>query len=921
MDIFSRSFYQQTPNPSKATHFHNVAKTYLDIPISSQRDFWLNYCESVNDGHNPYICEMVTSRDAVQLAYKLKFIFERQRVPYQSSIVTNLVDSIDQYIQHIIGTIQTLIGHYFEEGEPNNGRIACYLRNEIDRTLIWKDNTVEYNGKIIFPYAHVRKEYINKFYHYIINQLQIRSDNASDHLPIDPINGFDTLITPINDNFLELYGSSVNDDVPPLKLYECYGLLNTDIKTTFNISGIFNPTLHSVVSQGLITPDVISLKMQEKGINYWLPLFFSAGFYNIPLKAKEGMTLTNMEVPNINLTIIKEGGESLTKLEKARQLLTHISVTRVDKYWSWIDIGQALNTVDCGEEGLRLWKWFTTQSDFKTEYDCELMWPTFDGITKDVDIETLEYFASKDNPENYANFSKIEEDTAILKAIQLQEHTPIARAFKKCFPHDFICTNYDANEWYFYGDHRWIRIDGTSTLMLYINEKFQNILEKKQAEISNKIAVSKDPDFKIKNQGLVTAIGQLIAKLSKNGFKEGLCKELKIYYKKDNFGRLKDMRPEYMATPSGVIDLRGGVPSVRPGKPQDYITKSTKYAYPHNFTWNSPAVLETIKYLKQVFRSKTLYDYMLRFGASLLLSGNNNKIFPIFSGEGNNSKSIFVRIIECAFGSYAVKLPTSLITEKRTGADQATPTLIHSQGAKVAFLQEPNSRDVIQSGTVKELTGGVDTLYVRDLFQKGSAIVEMDVTIVPILIANKIPVIPDCQEAIWNRTNVVKFTSTWTSSAPASPEQQMIEGLFPIDKFFDRKIPMMAPALLWIFVQSYEAYASPDGGLNSPQEVLEATENFRVSNNFYIHYFRDSVKPVLTVNGLPDTTAEVTLDELFNTFRKWYHDQEFRTKMPTKTEFKENYEKVTKCKASPENKWFGIRLNTQANAMASLLSF
>ena len=249
--------------------------------------------------------------------------------------------------------------------------------------------------------------------------------------------------------------------------------------------------------------------------------------------------------------------------------------------------------------------------------------------------------------------------------------------------------------------------------------------------------------------------------------------------------------------------------------------------------------------------------------------------------------------------------------------------MIHSQGAKVAFLQEPNARDVIQSGTVKELTGGVDTLYVRDLFQKGSQIVEMDVTIVPILIANKIPVIPDCQEAIWNRTNVVKFTSTWTSAAPATVEQQMIEGLFPIDKFFDRKIPMMAPAMLWMFVQHYAAYADVEngGGLNDPQEVLEATENFRVSNNFYIHYFRDSVKPVLTVNGHPDNTSVVTLDELFNTFRKWYHDQEFRTKMPTKTEFKENYEKVTKCKGDAENKWYGIRLNTQASAMASLLSF
>lgn len=453
-------------------------------------------------------------------------------------------------------------------------------------------------------------------------------------------------------------------------------------------------------------------------------------------------------------------------------------------------------------------------------------------------------------------------------------------------------------------------MDGIKDLMLCINDRFQPILEKRQFELAEKIAKSRDAEFKAKNQNLITLIVQLIAKLSKNGFKESLCKELKIYYTKDGFNRLKDMKPEYMATSSGVIDLRGGIPSVRPGKPQDYITKCTRYPYPHTYNWNSPAVQMTMDYLKRVFRSKTLFDYVLRLGSSLLLSGNHNKIFPIFSGEGNNSKSIFVRIIECAFGSYAVKLPTSLITEKRTAADAATPTLIHSQGAKVAFLQEPNHKDSIQSGTVKELTGGVDTMYVRDLFQKGSKIIEMEVTCVPILIANKIPSIPDCQPAIWERTRVVIFDGKWSTNAPESHEEQMRTGVFKIDKFFDRNIPQMAPALLWIFVQKYPDYSNPvNGGLNDPPEVLQATENFRVANNYYIHFTRDSIKRMVTATGEPDYTAFVTLDELFNTFRKWYGDQQFRAKMPNKTEFRKIW------------KWYGNKKPMQeTNGTVSVLT-
>lgn len=917
MDLWLRNYFQHNPDPARASHFYNATKSYVDIPIESQTEFWLNYCQTVADGGNPYLCEVVGNREAIQLGFNIKFSFERARVSSQNNVIIELIDSIDNYVRHIIGVTQVTMNTYFEVSHQGTEFLACYLRRDKNAILVWNNNTVEFVARIIFPYARIRIEYLSKFYHYILNQLQVNGDNPDKFLTLSPINGFDTLLQPITGPILEMYGSTQNEDIPPLKLYEIYGLLNSPVVTTFQLSKVFIPNFHTAVQHGIVNPMIIAQKIQERGFEFWLPLFFSIGYYDVPLKAKDGLSLAN-EMPTVTLEIIMEGGESFPKLERARQLLNLISHSRVEEYWSWYDIGQALHSVDSGVEGLRLWKWITSQSDFKTEQDCEMVWPTIEN-NNEVDIETLEYFASIDNPEKYNTFREPEVNEALVKAIHFPVETPVAKAFKACFPHQFICANFAEGEWYYYSQHRWVPMSGTSELMWYINEKFQPILERKQSEIADRIAKSRDADAKSKNQAFMTLIGQLILKLSKNGFKKSLCEELKIYYRKENFDRLKDTNPHYMSTPSGVIDLRGGVPSVRPGKPQDYITKQTRYAYPHNFTWEHPAVQMTMNYLRQVFRSQTLLNYILRFGASLLRSGNNDKIFPIFSGEGNNSKSIFVRIIECAFGNYAVKLPTSLITDKRTSADSATPTLVHSKGAKVAFLQEPNARDVIQSGTVKEITGGVDTLYVRDLFQKGSKIVEMDVTIVPILIANKIPVIPDCQEAIWNRTRVIYFDSKWSANAPQDPEEQFRTGVFKMDKFFDRNIPVMAPALLWIFVQKFEEYITE--GLNDPPEVLQATENFRVANNFYIHFTRDCIKPVLTPTGEIDRTAFVTLDELFNAFRKWYKDQEFRVKQPNKTEFKENLQIVWKQKADSENKWYGIRLNTQASTIANILMF
>ena len=566
---------------------------------------------------------------------------------------------------------------------------------------------------------------------------------------------------------------------------------------------------------------------------------------------------------------------------------------------------------------MKLWKWVTSQSDYKDESDCEVTWNILDNDGK-VDIDTLECFAYQDNKTRYELFREPTVKDAMHRAIHLQEHTPVAKAFKACFPYEFVCTNYHKSEWYYYNQNRWIEIDGTSTLMWYINEKFQPKIEQLRAEISQKIATSRDQEFKSRNETILSLIGTLIKKLSGYSFKNGLCNELKVYYHNPRFNGYKDIIPHYTATPSGVIDLRGGKSIVRPGKPQDYITKSTRYPYPHKFTWETKSVVECLDYIKKVFRSKRLRDYFWRFSSSILFSGNIDKIFPIFAGEGDNSKSMLVRLFEAAFGSYAVKLPTALIVEKRTGADSATPSLIHARGAKIAFLQEPNKKDTIQSGTVKEMTGN-DTMYVRDLFQKGSKIIEMEVTYVPVLIVNKIPPIPDCQRAIWERTRVINYGSTWAANAPKYIEDQFTQGIFQMDRFFDKKIPLMAPAFLWILVQKYPDYVNE--GLNDPPEVMEATENFRVNNNFYIHFTRDCLKQVVTPSGAAEMNAFVTLDELYTHFTKWFNQQQFNVKVPNKTDFKDEIQTTWKQKADGENKWYGLQFNVQASTVQSLFIY
>lgn len=51
----------------------------------------------------------------------------------------------------------------------------------------------------------------------------------------------------------------------------------------------------------------------------------------------------------------------------------------------------------------------------------------------------------------------------------------------------------------------------------------------------------------------------------------------------------------------------------------------------------------------------------MRFVSSCLEGRNANKVFSIWSGSGDNGKTVMVSLIEQAFGDYAVKMPTSLL--------------------------------------------------------------------------------------------------------------------------------------------------------------------------------------------------------------------------------------------------------------------
>ena len=64
-----------------------------------------------------------------------------------------------------------------------------------------------------------------------------------------------------------------------------------------------------------------------------------------------------------------------------------------------------------------------------------------------------------------------------------------------------------------------------------------------------------------------------LTKIAKQRYKPSLCRELKTYYTDPHFNEIRNTHPCIHYAENGVIDTRDGNYVLRPGKPQDYISK------------------------------------------------------------------------------------------------------------------------------------------------------------------------------------------------------------------------------------------------------------------------------------------------------------------------------------------------------------
>ena len=698
--------------------------------------------------------------------------------------------------------------------------------------------------------------------------------------------GFDKIDEIVDKGYIKapwlLYGSKKQENMDSYKVTSCFNADGEEIELKKALSNynIYNDKEENIEF--------------EKDIEYYLPRILSIIPYGREVCELKNDVSFPVEIQNINnIKKMKEFKHVPIEenLRIAQKLLNIISDERSNNYNDWMTIGWALYNISNGcKEGLELWIEFSRKCGDKfNESVCHYEWSKM--IKKDMTIGTLKHYAKLDNEKEYYKIIGELVKPHINNSLN-GSHNDIAKALYEIYGSEFKCGSTIHKTWYRYRNHVWQSMEDGVYLREKISDEIVYEYEKIGKDLVTKLGNANDEGEKAMYSVRLKQVMKLMNNLKSAPYKSNVMKEAREVFYDEDFNRKLDANPWLIAFKNGVYDLKQNV--FRDGRPDDYISISMGVDYNKDLTEDHQSVLDVHEFLEKIFPDRSVREYFLDTSSDVFVGGNASKHVIFWSGEGDNGKSITQTIFEKMLGKYAIKLPTTLITGKRAASSAACPELVRAgNGVRWAVLQEPDKKDVINIGTLKELSGN-DTFYARGLFKEGGEITPMFKLV---LICNDPPGLPYSDKATWNRIRVIPFESTFCDNAPESYEEQLLQKRFPKDRHFASKIPGMLQAFAWVLLEHRKNIKRRV----EPDKVQLATASYRKQNDIYRQFIEESI--------IECNKSTISLVELYAQFKEWFKDSLPNHQLPIKNEIKEYFIKLWGDPAKGY-KWNGYRIRT-----------
>jgi P4 family phage/plasmid primase-like protien len=379
-----------------------------------------------------------------------------------------------------------------------------------------------------------------------------------------------------------------------------------------------------------------------------------------------------------------------------------------------------------------------------------------------------------------------------------------------------------------------------------------------------------------------------------------------LYYLYDNhFEEVINENPQIFGCDNGVYDCR--TLTFRKARPDDYNANTNGIR--HDPDMISPEQkFKLAVFLRQLLPDKSVREYFMRFLSSLLISGNNDKIFVYFTGIGSNGKSIMVKLLQKVLGEYCKDLPTSILTCKEASSNGTNMELdMMFNGTRLNVISENDKTEPIKTAKVKKYTGN-DRIYYRLNYKEGQNKVPSSIIV---SVCNTLP--PSANDPAFSaRVVVIDFDSRFSSDASDNIDVQNSENVYLKDKFYD--VDDIAPALLDAMFREFPKYMKY--GLNMPKKIREATSRYNAENDIigqfidkFTEKLSDAEKKKLILQKNPGESL-VSFNKVFTT---WILSTYGKTYLIDVREFKNGLIQKWGYPKGSEDSWLGYRLKNVPN--------
>jgi len=577
----------------------------------------------------------------------------------------------------------------------------------------------------------------------------------------------------------------------------------------------------------------------------------------------------SVDLSNAHVDMFSNPGKDL---ETAKAIMKFLNTGRAETYSDWMKVGWILYNISGGSrEGFEIWDEFSKRSSKYCDAEVLDKWNNTMTRREVPGLGSLIFFAKTDDPDGYEKWKKSNNEGKVMDAIQTGgTHNDLARMLFEMFRTRFRCASVSSKRWYQFVDHCWEEMEEGTFLRSKISDPdgglvgiFETSIAKQRAILAGETdeAAKEMHNFRIK------AMKKIILQLKDARYKNNVMREcMEVFYDK-KFIRNLDKDRMKVAFDNGVYDLAENI--FRDGLPEDYISTKMPVAY-RVFKRTDEAVKQVEIFFEQVFPDPTVRKYFLDVYSEIFEGGNQRKIVIIWTGDGNNAKSVTQRLLEKLLGKLAIKFETTLLSGSKTKMGNAAPEMARAKPpVRHATMDEPDKDEKLNCGKMKALSGG-DSYWARDLFQKGTDTMEVTPMFTLTMLCNELPQLRHPDRATWNRIRVIPFESTFVDldqPCPATYEEQLKQKCFPVDRAFDEKIPGMLEALAWYLLEHRAGWPDEDGNRTEfpaadPPKVKNATLAYEREN--------DAVREFLVSEYHENESGRVRSDALWENWKEWW---------------------------------------------------